>query len=276
MDSAAPNAATAGKKKQTKGRQKIEMKKIVNEDDRLITFSKRRSGIYKKASELATLCGAEVGVVVFSPAGKPFSFAHPCIESVANKFLNNDNKNNKGNNNDKDDNNNDDNNNNDNDNPDNNNINATHPLVEAHRRVRINELNQQHNQILSQLDGEKERGKTLENLKKVRGNGRGWWETPTEELGIEELEEVDASFGELYQNVCDQLKQRGIIGPCSYKHYDNNSSMGFTINVGEETIPFNILGNVPSPFLPPPPYLIPPPPPPHFDFGGQHQQHHHP
>ncbi|KAA0052555.1 agamous-like MADS-box protein AGL62 [Cucumis melo var. makuwa] len=200
MDSSTPIAPVASNKKQTKGRQKIEMKKIVNEDDRLITFSKRRSGIYKKASELATLCGAEVGVVVFSPAGKPFSFAHPCIETIANKFLNDKNKN-KGN---KDDNNNNDDSSSSSNNNSNNNIsinnNAAHPLVEAHRRVRINELNQQHNQLLSQLDAEKEKGKALEKLKKVRGNGRGWWETPTEELGIDELQEVDASFGEIYSN----------------------------------------------------------------------------
>ena len=64
------------------------MKKIDKEVDRLVTFSKRRSGINKKASELVTLCGAEVGVVVFSPAAKPFSFGHPSVESVANRFLN--------------------------------------------------------------------------------------------------------------------------------------------------------------------------------------------
>jgi hypothetical protein len=37
--------------KKTKGRQKVELKRIDNQDDRLITFSKRRSGIYKNASE---------------------------------------------------------------------------------------------------------------------------------------------------------------------------------------------------------------------------------
>ena len=72
--------------KKTKGKQKIEMKKIDKEVS-LVTFSKRRFGINKKASELVTLCGAEVGVVVFSPAGKPFSFGHPSVESVANRFL---------------------------------------------------------------------------------------------------------------------------------------------------------------------------------------------
>lgn len=40
--------------KKSKGRQKIEMKRIEDLDDLLISFSKRRSGIYKKASELAS------------------------------------------------------------------------------------------------------------------------------------------------------------------------------------------------------------------------------
>ncbi|XP_039169613.1 agamous-like MADS-box protein AGL61 [Eucalyptus grandis] len=35
------------------------MKQIENESSRLITFSKRKSSINKKASELVTLCGAE-------------------------------------------------------------------------------------------------------------------------------------------------------------------------------------------------------------------------
>ncbi|KDO78128.1 hypothetical protein CISIN_1g038327mg, partial [Citrus sinensis] len=49
------------------------MKRIENEDDRLITFSKRKSRTYNKASELVTLTGAEIG--------------HPSIEAVANRFL---------------------------------------------------------------------------------------------------------------------------------------------------------------------------------------------
>ena len=65
----------AGKK--TKRRQKIEMKKIENEDDRLITFSKRRSGIYKKASEFVTLTSSAIAIVVFSQSGKPYIFVSP-------------------------------------------------------------------------------------------------------------------------------------------------------------------------------------------------------
>ena len=44
------------------------MKKIENKDDRMITLSKCRSGIYKKASELVTLTSTEIGIVVISLA----------------------------------------------------------------------------------------------------------------------------------------------------------------------------------------------------------------
>ncbi|OWM77617.1 hypothetical protein CDL15_Pgr017015 [Punica granatum] len=54
----------------------------------MITFSKRRSGIYKKASELVAIGGAEVGIVAFSPTEKPYSFRHPFVQAVINKFLN--------------------------------------------------------------------------------------------------------------------------------------------------------------------------------------------
>ncbi|KAJ9672870.1 hypothetical protein PVL29_026216 [Vitis rotundifolia] len=74
-------------KKQTKGRQKIEMKRIPKEEDPLITFLKHRFGIYNKVSELSTLCGAGVGVLVFSPAGKAFLFGHSSIETITNKVL---------------------------------------------------------------------------------------------------------------------------------------------------------------------------------------------
>ncbi|RWW19659.1 hypothetical protein GW17_00016267 [Ensete ventricosum] len=42
--------------KTTKGKQRIEMRKIQNKDARYISFSKRRSVFFVKASELSTLC----------------------------------------------------------------------------------------------------------------------------------------------------------------------------------------------------------------------------
>ncbi|TXG74694.1 hypothetical protein ES288_1Z019200v1 [Gossypium darwinii] len=80
--------AIASSDKKTKGKQKIEIKIIENADDRLITFSKRRTGIYKKISELSILCGGEILFIIFSPDGKPFSFGHPSVESIAKRFSN--------------------------------------------------------------------------------------------------------------------------------------------------------------------------------------------
>ncbi|KAJ9153203.1 hypothetical protein P3X46_026668 [Hevea brasiliensis] len=70
------------------GRRKIEMKMVKDSNSRQVTFSKRRSGIFKKAHELATLCAAQIAIVVFSPGGKPFSFGHPSVEPVVERFLN--------------------------------------------------------------------------------------------------------------------------------------------------------------------------------------------
>ncbi|XVF27357.1 hypothetical protein REPUB_Repub14bG0100600 [Reevesia pubescens] len=176
----------SGSGKKTKGRQKIEMKKIENEDDRLITFSKRRSGIYKKANELATLCGAEVGFIVFSPAGKPFSFGHPSIESVANSFLNQNP-------------------------PPNDN---THPLVEAHRKVRINQLSHHLNELLSQLDAEKEKSKVLDQLKSGKET-HGWWEGPVDQLNLKELKELNSSFEEFRNNLYIKMNEKSVAAPSS-------------------------------------------------------------
>ncbi|CAN1122626.1 Agamous-like MADS-box protein AGL62 [Linum perenne] len=62
------------------------MRKIEKQSDKMITFSKRRGGIYKKASELVAMTGCKIGFLVFSPAGKAFTFAHPSFDYIANRF----------------------------------------------------------------------------------------------------------------------------------------------------------------------------------------------
>lgn len=57
------------------GRGKIVIKRIDNSSSRQVTFSKRRKGLIKKAKELAILCDAEVGVMIFSSNGKLYEFA---------------------------------------------------------------------------------------------------------------------------------------------------------------------------------------------------------
>ncbi|MBA0566027.1 hypothetical protein Golob_010878, partial [Gossypium lobatum] len=54
---------------------KIVIRRIDNSTSRQVTFSKRRNGLLKKAKELAILCDAEVGVMIFSSTGKLYDFA---------------------------------------------------------------------------------------------------------------------------------------------------------------------------------------------------------
>lgn len=79
--------ATKRQRKPSIGRQKIEIKRIENEEARQVCFSKRRAGLFKKANELSILCGAQVSLLVFSPAGKPFSFGHPSVDHVVDRYL---------------------------------------------------------------------------------------------------------------------------------------------------------------------------------------------
>nr|GLL49296.1 agamous-like MADS-box protein AGL19 isoform X2 [Ipomoea trifida] len=60
-------------KKMVRG--KTEMKRIENASSRKVTFSKRRSGLLKKAFELSVLCDAEVTLIIFSQNGKLSEFS---------------------------------------------------------------------------------------------------------------------------------------------------------------------------------------------------------
>ncbi|KAG6752967.1 hypothetical protein POTOM_043009 [Populus tomentosa] len=57
------------------GRGRIQLKRIENKINRQVTFSKRRSGLLKKAHEISVLCDAEVALIVFSTKGKLFEYA---------------------------------------------------------------------------------------------------------------------------------------------------------------------------------------------------------
>ena len=48
------------------GRRKIDIVRIENERHRQVTFTKRKSGLLKKATELAILCDAQVAVMIFN------------------------------------------------------------------------------------------------------------------------------------------------------------------------------------------------------------------
>lgn len=160
-------------KKSSLGRQKIPIEKIPKKSHLQVTFSKRRSGLFKKASELCTLCGVEIAIVVFSPADKAFSFGHPEVESLIDRYTIR--------------------------NPPQHESSAHH-LVEAHRNANVRELNMQLTDVVNQLEMEKKRGEDLDHVRKTRQR-QFWWENPVDELGLHELLQMKVSIEELKKNV---------------------------------------------------------------------------
>ncbi|KAF8100432.1 hypothetical protein N665_0224s0018 [Sinapis alba] len=129
--------------RKSKGRQKTKMVKMEKENNLQVTFSKRKNGLFKKASELCTLCDAHIAVIVFSPSGKVYSFGHLDVETIINRFENND-----------------------------------HPLPnpqpnmqldEIHRHSPIRDLNNHLTEVMNQLEFEQ---KNTEELKKKRKNSK--------------------------------------------------------------------------------------------------------
>ncbi|KAL2460342.1 Agamous-like MADS-box protein AGL62 [Abeliophyllum distichum] len=164
--------------RKSRGRQKIEMTRMSKESNLLVTFSKRRSGLFKKASELCTLCSAEIAIIVFSPGKKVFSFGHPCVESIVNRYLMK------------------------NSTPSSSSL----QLMEAHRNASVRELNMQLTNMLSQLEAEKQFGEELSKIRKA-SQGTCWWEAPIDEIGLQQLEQLKAAMEELKKNVANEVER---------------------------------------------------------------------
>ncbi|XBI43016.1 hypothetical protein VPH35_107841 [Triticum aestivum] len=83
-------AAAAAKKKKGGGKRgRREMRRIEDATSRQVTFSKRRSGLLKKAFELGVLCDAEVALIVFSPRGRLYEYASaPDLQKTIDRYLN--------------------------------------------------------------------------------------------------------------------------------------------------------------------------------------------
>ncbi|CAK9148240.1 unnamed protein product [Ilex paraguariensis] len=60
-------------------RGKIQIRRIENSTNRQVTYSKRRSGLFKKAHELTVLCDAQVSIIMFSCTNKLHEYISPSI-----------------------------------------------------------------------------------------------------------------------------------------------------------------------------------------------------
>ncbi|KAK4284445.1 hypothetical protein QN277_001277 [Acacia crassicarpa] len=183
-----------GGRRRSKGRQKIEIKKMENESNLQVTFSKRRAGLFKKASELCILCGVEVAIIVFSPGEKAYSFGHPSVNAVLDRFLNG----------------------------------GVPPMpppasmqmVEAHRRAAFQELHAQLTRLLEELEVEKKIGKEL-NKKMKEMETDIWWAQPVGTLSKDQLGIYKVRLEEIRKIVWRRADQ--IVA----YHIGNNSSQFF-------------------------------------------------
>nr|BAI68389.1 DEFICIENS protein [Antirrhinum majus] len=58
-------------------RGKIQIKRIENQTNRQVTYSKRRNGLFKKAHELSVLCDAKVSIIMISSTQKLHEYISP-------------------------------------------------------------------------------------------------------------------------------------------------------------------------------------------------------
>lgn len=163
--------------KRIKGRKKIEMKKIEKEEDLYASFSKRRNGIFKKASELCTTCKVDIGVIIFSPTGRPHSFFHPYADKVINRFLGRDMP-----------------------------RDEADQFVEALVRARVDHLNQQLAELEVQQQIEEERAKKLDELSARNGNV-GWPGVPIDQMDMEMVTNLESKVDSLLLQLKEHAKK---------------------------------------------------------------------
>ncbi|CAN1762549.1 Agamous-like MADS-box protein AGL62 [Linum perenne] len=182
--------------KKMRGGKKIQMSKIDKDSDKMITFSEQRSGIYKKANELVTLTGCEIGFLVFSPAGKAFSFVHPSFDSIAMQSM-------------------------------------AHGMLEPPsmlynmdglRQARIDQLTETSNNVLQlSYSGQKKEG-ILKSV--VAGKPmNNWWNRSVDDVAPEEIQGLENAFMEVFNKV--QQKKFDILIMSKTNANNNNNNHGF-------------------------------------------------
>lgn len=69
------------------GRGRVQLRRIEDKTSRQVSFSKRRGGLLKKAQELAVLCDADVGLIIFSAKGKLYEYSSTsCMEKIIQRY----------------------------------------------------------------------------------------------------------------------------------------------------------------------------------------------
>ncbi|KAG9325026.1 hypothetical protein KVV02_001025 [Mortierella alpina] len=68
------------------GRKKIQIKTIMDERNRQVTFQKRRFGLMKKAMELSVLCDCQIGLIIFNSNNKLVQYSSHDIDQILLRY----------------------------------------------------------------------------------------------------------------------------------------------------------------------------------------------
>ncbi|XP_047312557.1 agamous-like MADS-box protein AGL62 [Impatiens glandulifera] len=143
------------------------MAKMKNESNLKVTFCKRKSGLFKKFSELITLCGAEVLLLVFSPTNRVFSYGHPSVDEIVGRLFGS------------------------------SSLTGlpceTQQMIESCRSSNIRELNANVMEVEELMEVEEQLGKQINHDKKV-GQDQRWWERSNKEMSYQQLEHLKMSL----------------------------------------------------------------------------------
>ncbi|KAL4560929.1 hypothetical protein LXL04_033085 [Taraxacum kok-saghyz] len=189
-------------KKRIKGKQKIKIKKIEDPNPRQVTFSKRRTGLFKKAAEICVLTGAQIAILVSSPSGRVYAFRHPNSDVLFDRYLNNDNKVATA-------------------------TNHTEPETASTENnqppLPINEFNQHYVEVSRQVEAEKKRRETIP-------ASSGWYNEPVNGLNAEELQAYLCSLGELKNKVLTRADELMMINKSGAFFSSNAYDIGWNEN----------------------------------------------
>lgn len=159
------------------GKNKIEIKEIQNPNSKQVCFSKRRMGIFKKASELAILCGAEIAIIVYSPAGKAFTFGCPDIDFVLDKYQN------------------------------------VPVNIDNEKVQRVLKSEKQYNHVLRELEAEKKVSGQLKRGEMKNDQSKPvefWWKKDIENLNLSQLLMFSEELKAFRQNVIKTIKEENL------------------------------------------------------------------
>lgn len=159
------------------GRKKVEIVKIPDEKSLQVSFSKRRGCLFKKANELCIMCGAEIAIVGYTPGNNVYSFGHPCVNRIVDRFLAGSPP-----------------------------QDPTEQLIESYRKERIYNANKEVNEKQEMLDMEMKHREELQAIKRDK-----WWEAPIEDLNTPQLKQMEMALEVIKEGLRKEAQRQQMI-----------------------------------------------------------------